>query len=81
MPPVADPVRRPRVLSASSTVLDTAQEQLVAPIIPREQVTPRIPKSQFARIRAWRRYGMTARQVAKVYEVSIDEIERILSVG
>jgi hypothetical protein len=81
MPPGADPGRRPRVLLASSTILDPTPKRLAAPIIPVEQVTPRIPKSQFSRIRAWRRYGMTARQVAKVYKVSVEEIERIVSVG
>jgi hypothetical protein len=50
----------------------------VGPISPKPQVTPKIPKSQFARIRAWRRYGMTIRQVAEVYGVAVDEIERIL---
>jgi len=41
--------------------------------------TPAIPKSQFARIRAWVNYGMTAAQVAAVYGVAVEVIERILS--
>jgi hypothetical protein len=75
-PPADDPVRRPRVLSISPTTPEHPQE-LDAPIRPKKSVKPKIPKSQFARIRAWQRYGMTAQQVADVYGVPIDEIERI----
>ena len=71
-------VRRPRVLAISRTVPSLSQVEAVGPISPKPQVTPKIPKSQFARIRAWRRYGMTIRQVAEVYGVAVDEIERIL---
>jgi len=39
---------------------------------------PEIPVSQFARIRTWVKYGMTASQVAQVYKVTVEEIERIL---
>ena len=41
-------------------------------------MTREIPSSQFARIRAWAKYGMTAAQVAGVYGVAVDAIERIL---
>jgi hypothetical protein len=41
-------------------------------------MTPVVPSSQFARIRAWVSYGMTAAQVAGVYGVAVDAIERIL---
>jgi len=34
--------------------------------------------SQFARIRTWVKYGMTVSQVAQVYKVTVEEIERIL---
>jgi hypothetical protein len=40
-----------------------------------------IPHSQFARIRALAKYGMTVAQVAKVYGVAVGEIERILRRG
>ena len=36
------------------------------------------PASQFARIRTWMRYGMTVAEVAQVYEVTVEEIERNL---
>jgi hypothetical protein len=42
------------------------------------RLTPEIPQSQFARIRTWVDYGMTAAQVAAVYGVAIDVIEAIL---
>ena len=40
--------------------------------------TTEIPRSQFARIRVWAEYGMTAAQVAAVYGVAVGVIERIL---
>jgi hypothetical protein len=72
------PARKPRVLSVSPPAPYPRQERLVASTGPTEEMTPKIPKSQFARIRAWRRYGMTAQQVADVYGVAVGEIERIL---
>ncbi len=41
-------------------------------------MTTEIPISQFARIRAWVEYGMTAAQVTEVYGVAVGVIERIL---
>jgi hypothetical protein len=76
-PPTGEPIRGPRVLTISPAVPRHAQE-LAVPIGPKKQVKPKISKSQFARIRAWRRYGMTAEQVAEVYGVTISEIEGIL---
>jgi len=37
-----------------------------------------IPVSQFGRVRALAKYGMTRAQVADLYVVTIDEIERII---
>jgi hypothetical protein len=42
------------------------------------QTTSSIPKSEFARIRTWLKYGMTVRQVADLYGVSADQLERAL---
>ena len=39
---------------------------------------PEIPVSQLARIRTWVKYGMTVSQVAQLYQVTVEEIERIL---
>ena len=41
-------------------------------------MTPEIPRSQFARVRTWVKYGMTASQAAEVYGVAVGEVERIL---
>jgi hypothetical protein len=40
--------------------------------------TPEIPVSQFGRVRALTSYGMTREQVADLYRVAVDEIERII---
>jgi hypothetical protein len=79
-PSAANPVRRPRVLTIAPTVPSSPQE-LEVPIRPKKQVKPKIPRSQFARIRAWQQYGMTAGQVAEVYGVTISEIEGILRIA
>jgi hypothetical protein len=47
-----------------------------APVDPEQRTTPEIPKSQFARIRTWVEYGMTAAQVAAVYGVAIEVIRQ-----
>jgi hypothetical protein len=73
----SEPVRRPRVLEISRTLPGPSQAGDEGLISPQQQMPPQIPRSQFARIRAWRRYGMTAQQVAEVYGVAVDEIERI----
>jgi hypothetical protein len=39
---------------------------------------PEIPRSEFARIRTWVKYGMTVPQVAKLIGADVDEIRRIL---
>lgn len=43
-----------------------------------QQPTPEIPGSQFARIRALVKDGMTVPQVAEAYGVAVGEIARIL---
>jgi hypothetical protein len=46
---------------------------------PKKRVPQRIPTSQFGRVRALADYGMTPQQVAELYSVGVDEVERILS--
>jgi hypothetical protein len=53
-------------------------EQGEAPASSEERMTTEIPRSQFARIRVWAKYGVTAAQVAAVYGVAVGAIERIL---
>jgi hypothetical protein len=45
---------------------------------PVRRETYKIPASQFGRVRALAGYGMTRTQVAELYGVGIDEVERIL---
>jgi hypothetical protein len=43
-----------------------------------EQRMPRLLPSEFGRVRALTRYGMTPAQVAELYGVLIDEVEQII---
>ena len=76
--PVEQAARKPRILKALSTAPVRHQEG-TAQVSTEPPITPiHIPSSQFARIRAWVKYGMTAAQVAGMYGVAVDAIERIL---
>ena len=76
--PVSQAARKPRILRALSTAPVRQQEGAVQ-VSTELLITPiQIPNSQFARIRAWVKYGMTAAQVAGIYGVAVDVIERIL---
>jgi hypothetical protein len=44
-----------------------------------KQRMPRLLPSQFGRVRALTRYGMTPAQVAELYGVLIAEVEQIIS--
>jgi hypothetical protein len=80
LPSVSQSEHKPRVLKALSPV-PVGHQEGNAPVDFKHQITPEIPSSQFARIRAWVKYGMTAAQVAAMYGVSVDVIERILTLG
>ena len=76
--PVDQAVRKPRILRALSTA-PVRHKEGAAQVSAEPPITPiQIPNSQFARIRAWVKYGMTAAQVAGMYGVAVDAIERIL---
>ena len=77
-PPTDQAARTPRVLRITSPPAPVRHEELETPVAPEPPITREIPRSQFARIRAWARYGMTVAQVAEVYRVPVGEIERIL---
>ena len=68
---------KPRVLPV---ILPPARrdDRCEAPITVDPQNTSSIPKSDFARIRTWLTYGMTVRQVADLYGISADQLERTL---
>jgi hypothetical protein len=69
--------RKPRVLAISSPA-PVRNKDVAPPANPEPQTTREIPRSQYARIRTWVKYGMTISQVAKVYGVAVGVIERIL---
>ena len=78
--PTGEPGRKPRVLPILAKA-PVHHEEREAPISAEQQLTPKIARSQFGRIRTWVRYGMTARQVAEMYGVGVGEIERILRIA
>lgn len=84
--PSGAPARRqPRIFTLPPRVTNGPQRD--APPEPkpiRQKAAPRrrapsVPPSQIGRIRTLTSYGMTPAQVAELYEVSTDEIERIVS--
>ena len=70
--PTDDAARKPRRLAVTAAV-PVSQGEPDAP----SPVKPVIPATHVARIRAYLKYGMTAVQVAEMYEVAVDEVERI----
>ena len=81
----AKPQRQPRIFRIPPAVPMKAPvvERPIQPKpIRRQRTVPRntgaIPASQFGRVRALAGYGMTQAQVAELYGVGIDEIERII---
>ena len=81
----SQPRRQPRIFSVLPAVPVKAAE-VETPARPRptrrqrtvRRGTGTIPASQFGRIRALTNYGMTQAQVADLYAVSVEEIERIV---
>ncbi len=69
--------RKPRILRALSPV-PVRHEDGEAPVSSGQRTQAEIPSSQFTRIRTWVKYGMTPAQVAGIYGVAVDVIERIL---
>jgi hypothetical protein len=72
--PVERLLRKPRILTISPAV-PLRQETVEGPVCLKKT---EIPGSQFDRIRTWVKYGMTVPQVAQVYGVAVEKIERIL---
>jgi len=66
--------REPRIL-AISPAAPIRGAAVATPVSPKQPTMPAIPVS---RIRTWVKYGMTVSQVAQVYKVTVEEIERIL---
>ena|SRR5690242_409574 len=75
--------RKPRILSAAPEpppVIKAAEGEQIKRPLQRRPRTPckRVRATHLARLRTWLEYGMTVRQAADVYGVSVDEIERIM---
>jgi hypothetical protein len=69
--------RKPRVLP----ILPPApirQETVDAPATPEQPTVPEIPAKKAARVRTLVNYGMTVSQVADVFGMPVETIERIL---
>jgi hypothetical protein len=84
-PEAEQPARRqPRIIMVAPLVPIRApsKEAPAKPARERRRVVkherPRIPESQFGRIRALANYGMTRAQVAKLYGVPVSVIDRIV---
>jgi hypothetical protein len=82
---VSQPRRQPRIFSALPVApLKAAEVESQAQLKPTRlrrtlrRKTTTIPASQFGRIRTLTSYGMTQAQVAELYGVGLDEIERIV---
>jgi hypothetical protein len=81
--PTAPPApRKARILMASQEVLPHPEPDLAAPpaIAGAAKKPPanEIPASEHGRVRALAKYGMTVEQVAASYEISVDEVRRII---
>ena len=78
------PRREPRIFVVPPRApISAPAERPTGPKPIRRKATTRretvaVPASQMGRVRALTSYGMTRAQVAKLYDVSIDEIERII---
>ena len=75
------PRRQPRIftipLGAAKVEVPAEPKPLRRTAVIRRE-TREIPATQLGRVRALTRYGMTRAQVAELYGVTVDEIERII---
>jgi hypothetical protein len=76
--PAEEPTRKPRVLRIISPAAPVTHEVVEPPARPAPRARRAIPRSQFARIRTWVKYGMTVFEVANVYGAAVGDVERIL---
>jgi len=72
--------RQPRVLGISAP--QPRRQEDVEPLRPAPATTQkRIADTEAARVKTWVKYGMTIPQVAKVYGVTLMEVQRVLREG
>jgi len=79
------PRRQPRIFSippavpiSAAKVEPAAEPKQIRRKATAKRETREIPVSQFGRVRTLTAYGMTRAQVAELYGVAVDEIERII---
>ena len=79
----SQPRRQPRIFTIQPQMPTSAA--MAPPTEPKpirrravRRQTPEIPASQLGRVRALMNYGMTREQVAELYGVAVDEVERII---
>jgi hypothetical protein len=79
------PRRQPRIFTISPSaptivakVAPPAEPKPIPPRAPIRRETREIPASQFGRVRALTNYGMRRAQVAELYGVTVDEVERVI---
>jgi hypothetical protein len=79
------PRRQPRIFTIQPPVpANAATPEMLAEAQPKRRraatrrAIPEIPPSQFGRVRALTNYGMTRAEVAQLYGVTVDDIERII---
>jgi hypothetical protein len=68
--------RKPRVLPILPAPI--RQTTADAPVSPQQPAAPEIPVQKRARVRTLVKYGMSVSQVADLYRVPVETIERIL---
>jgi hypothetical protein len=78
------PRRQPRIFAAPAQVPMVGNAETITEAGPERRraatrrATGDVPSSQAGRIRALTSYGMTRTQVAELYGVTVDEIERLI---
>jgi hypothetical protein len=79
--PASDPAqsakpRKPRMLPSLPSA-PLRQETINAPTISEQPMAPEVPAKRLARLRTLLKYGMTVSQLADLYRVPVETIERI----
>lgn len=70
--------KQPRILRAIEPARPNSEHIVVAPLAATAPAAPSIPASDLPRIRTWLKYGMTTAEVAQVYGLTPDDLERLL---
>ena len=63
---------------STAKVEPAAEAKQIRRKVTAKRKTSEIPVSQFGRVRALTSYGMTSAQVAELYRVTVDEVDRIV---